>query len=554
MQPTQRFTSWAEIEKKIEGGPTLAEQKLKEAVILGKICHLADGNLPVEPEGWSDVDPDRHIRAEVLRYFLVAAGEEGSSTEFGVGIDGALISGNLWLVDCTITANLMLRNCRFEMQITAPRTRWKKNFRIANCFLPSLVLSDSKMDKQLELNHSTFLSKTAGTGLCINLQRSVIAQDCLLSDIKAHGHIDLNGADVGGRVDLRFVRTCTNGPTKIVLDRASIGEDLLMSHISVSGDTTLGGARIGGNLNLEHAEFGALILQQTKVGEGLILRKNFKVFGDLMVVASEVGDLVDEMECWPDSGNLILDGFTYRRLHGATDARSRLKWLAQGDTWQGQFFPQPYKQLAKVLHDMGREADAREVKIELERKLSQQFRRNQLRREPIETSNNVRLGTAIASLLMAINFCWDTILDWFYRNMLGYGYKPLLTIKWVVALILLCWIPSHLAWQTGGFAPNSAVMLQHSDWNTLPLEGNAADIWANETPTGRDWESFNSLAFAADVVIPIIEFGQTDAWAPSKTRGWWGYHLWWARWVFTTLGWIATALGAAALTGIIRRE
>ncbi|WP_299554191.1 hypothetical protein [uncultured Tateyamaria sp.] len=77
--------------------------------------------------------------------------------------------------------------------------------------------------------------------------------------------------------------------------------------------------------------------------------------------------------------------------------------------------------------------------------------------------------------------------------------------------------------------------------------------WKAVAP-GRDWETFNRYAYGFDVVIPIIDFGQTDAWAPSTNRGLWGWHLWWGRWVLSVMGWIVTALGAAAITGIIRRE
>ncbi|MGB5870131.1 MAG: hypothetical protein WBH04_08010, partial [Albidovulum sp.] len=59
---------------------------------------------------------------------------------------------------------------------------------------------------------------------------------------------------------------------------------------------------------------------------------------------------------------------------------------------------------------------------------------------------------------------------------------------------------------------------------------------------------------AADIAGPVLALGQSAAWAPSPTRGPWGWHLWWARWVLSSLGWIVTALGAAAITGIIRRE
>ncbi|KIC30844.1 hypothetical protein RA25_18160 [Leisingera sp. ANG-S5] len=114
--------------------------------------------------------------------------------------------------------------------------------------------------------------------------------------------------------------------------------------------------------------------------------------------------------------------------------------------------------------------------------------------------------------------------------------------------------PAHLAWEEGSFAPNSGPILTSPEWKALArTDPNPAQAWGQSVP-GKDWESFDKYAYAADLVIPILDLGQTDAWAPSTERGWWGKQLWWLRWVFTTLGWIVTALGAAALTGIIRRE
>ncbi|WP_284163621.1 hypothetical protein [Frigidibacter sp. SD6-1] len=82
---------------------------------------------------------------------------------------------------------------------------------------------------------------------------------------------------------------------------------------------------------------------------------------------------------------------------------------------------------------------------------------------------------------------------------------------------------------------------------------NPAATWANDPALGMDWDSFNSVGYGLDLVVPILNLGQTEAWAPSKDRGWWGWGLWWGRWVFQAAGWIVTALGAAAITGIIQR-
>jgi hypothetical protein len=51
-----------------------------------------------------------------------------------------------------------------------------------------------------------------------------------------------------------------------------------------------------------------------------------------------------------------------------------------------------------------------------------------------------------------------------------------------------------------------------------------------------------------------LDLGQTDAWAPSRDRGFWGGGLWWARWVPAALGWVVTGLGIAAVTGVMQRN
>ena len=35
----------------------------------------------------------------------------------------------------------------------------------------------------------------------------------------------------------------------------------------------------------------------------------------------------------------------------------------------------------------------------------------------------------------------------------------------------------------------------------------------------RGWESFSSMIYAVYVMIPIVDFGQTEAWTPPPTVG-----------------------------------
>jgi hypothetical protein len=76
-----------------------------------------------------------------------------------------------------------------------------------------------------------------------------------------------------------------------------------------------------------------------------------------------VGAIWDDEPSWPGQGSLDLDGFVYGGFFGGpTDAPTRLRWLDR----QGQFKPQPYRQLAKVLRELGDDEGAKRVLLERE--------------------------------------------------------------------------------------------------------------------------------------------------------------------------------------------
>ena len=152
---------------------------------------------------------------------------------------------------------------------------------------------------------------------------------------------------------------------------------------------------------------------------------------------------------------------------------------------------------------------------------------------------------------------WLKAKSYGLNKLVGYGYKPFNSLWALVVLVLLAAGLSHMAWQRGDFAPNSDVILSTTEWQTLAEDetvSNPARKWSDQHGKGRDYETFNPLAYGFDVVVPIVNIGQEAAWAPSTTRGPWGWTLWWMRWLFTVFGWIVTALGAAAIAGVIRRE
>lgn len=95
-------------------------------------------------------------------------------------------------------------------------------------------------------------------------------------------------------------------------------------------------------------------------------------------------------------------------------------------------------------------------------------------------------------------------------------------------------VVAHVAWEAGAFAPNSGVILASPGWaavtawdcfptNAGVCDPNPANTWSSTftvsaaAPTqGADWHSFNRYGYAADLVVPLLDLWQTDAWAPSK--------------------------------------
>jgi hypothetical protein len=292
------------------------------------------------------------------------------------------------------------------------------------------------------------------------------------------------------------------------------------------------------------------------VDHAFVWKKVEHIVGAVSLNGAHVAELDDHPDNWPDRDNLFLDGFTYDRIKGTVSTSlARMDWLEAGSYFGTEFRPQPYSQYAKFLRDTGHDEDARRVL----------YTRECLR----HASARVQLR-ATGDTFAGPKNLWSLFWGFLLRIVVGYGHYPFRSVFALAVLIALAILPAHLAWEEGSFAPNAAPVVVSDDWSRFAsTEGRPAAVWAGDVvPTGsdlapdawraiapgRDWETFNRYAYGFDVVIPIIDFGQTDAWAPSTNREWWGWHLWWGRWVLSIMGWIVTALGAAAITGIIRRE
>lgn len=379
----------------------------------------------------------------------------------------------------------------------------------------------------------------------------------------ANGELRFNGATVGG-VYAQHVNLAANSTGQTLsLGGATVNGPVRLDGCASNGEILLAGSRISGRLTCERVtirnDIGhAFNGQAMDVEHSFVWKKVDHISGAVSLNGAHVAELNDDPENWPDTDHLFLDGFTYDRIKGAVSVSpARMSWLKSGSFFENDFRPQPYSQYGHYLKKTGHDEYARQVLYTRER-----LRRANARRRLYAS------GETIVAARCALDFLGDTLL----RCLVGYGHYPMRILTILPLLVLVAALPTRMAWLEGSFAPSSGPILLSQQWKTLAKsEQNPALVWSGDmlpmavlqtapdttaaewqaVAPGRDWGTFNHFAYAADLVIPLVDFGQTDQWSPSTTRGPWGKNLWWMEWVFTLLGWGVSTYVVARMTHIV---
>jgi hypothetical protein len=232
--------------------------------------------------------------------------------------------------------------------------------------------------------------------------------------------------------------------------------------------------------------------------------------------------LLDDESSWPKPGNLVIEGFTYNDFdRSPSDAGSRLRWIGLESgphpAWLTSssrgFRPQPYEQLAKVLRARGDEEGATTVLIAL---------------EDARYASAGLIGRATGAFLK-----WT----------IGYGHRPLLTIMWSLAIVLVGW--------------------------AMVSVGMRADVmratWPENNPSDRDktYERLSPILYSLDLFLPFVNLHQEHYWWPDADAR--GECVIFGRsiqcdgavlrryfWIQIVAGWLLSAIFVAGVTGLIR--
>lgn len=579
--------TYADIEN-LKGKAVLspAEKKLIENCKRGEVTTLGDGTRPDGPS------PERSIRADLLRYLILGGCERCQLHEKGVQLAGAWVDGKLDLSIGSAKGAVHMLKCAFAEPVVAYQAFFHRLV-LNGSSLPGLradgatvkgavflrklkstgevSLSGVEIGGQLSAKEAEL---NGGKGTALKVQSATIRGDVLMHGLKSTGEVSFSGAQVGGQ--LSFNRAKLNGGEGKALNAqgATIGGDAFLDYLKSTGEVSFSGAEIGGQLSVNEAEFDAgkgraLNAQRIIVSGGFIWRKLKRVVGAVDLNAAHLSDLVDDEQSWDAVSSLMLLGATYENLIGPLELPLRKRWLKKGAKFNGQFHPQPYQQLAKFYRETGHRHEAREILIEKEREQRKAVRES-IRKGGRKSESDVPFSVKTAfswsrhvakrwfsfHLWRRVRNGWNWLWDILIRYIAGYGYKPWLSLWWLAGLVALMMFAAQATWNAGDFAPNSAVVLTSQDWKTIadgPSENPAAE-WTDTQAPGKDYETFYSFAYALDVVVPVLDLGQTDAWAPSPARGGWGYWMFYAQKMFIVLGWVVTAIAAATISGMIRRD
>lgn len=568
-----KLRSWAEAEA-LDPPLSEAETALRAASEAGEPCVVNGGKLPDAVE-----NPSLTIRAELLRLAIEAQSPQNA----GLDLRGAFITGSANLDFLHVAGPVRMQYCRFEKILSMRQARFELlnlsrsvfsginaqgvtvsgNAILRGCVSDDKVsFSGAAIGRQFTANAARL---TSPDDFALNLQGAIVQgpvflhpvlpeeQEKITTPFTAEGCVSFSRAQLGALYAEKIHLTATRDSDVLRAPNMIVKGDVRLCGAQVEGEVKLEGSRIEGNLDCRKARFSnplekghAFNAQRVRVDQVFVWKdmqgmdpddNDTGRTGIVSLTGAHVGELDDAPKNWPDKEDFLMDGLTYDRIKGKVSTPpERRKWLENGSYFEGEFRPQPMTHYAKFLQATGHDAQARSVLMRRET-LVREFERTEFR-----------------GLKWFVRVVSDRAQLW----TVGYGHDPRRALFWLIGLIFLTAAPAYLAYWEGSMAPNSAPVLNSQEWKDVAAKPhlhlpNPAEEWSKSVP-GRDWETFSAFAYGLDVVIPIIDFGQTDAWAPSTSRQFWGKFLYGWRWVMTVAGWIVTALGAAAITGIIRRD
>lgn len=305
------------------------------------------------------------------------------------------------------------------------------------------------------------------------------------------------------------------------LRAAHIGRDLVCAASDSAPFSARGGVRMHGATVGRGTNFNGAILSAPPPGSALdafgmstqelILTLERRPSGPVVLRHAHCNTLDDNETFWNATTQIDLEGFQYDALAEPVglkdDARvaERMRWMHR--TMSTTYRPGPYDQFASMLRASGNEEHASTVLMG-----KQRARYRALAEGYALTGPAIRL--------------WS----WLQRSMVGYGYRPMRALAWLIVLLCVGTIWFGIHPEVCDFQPIGTMVEQHCSIST--------------DDSGLVW---NPFLYTLDLLIPIVDFGNKGRWHMQ------GLDLWISS-VMIAAGWILATNVAAGAANVIRRQ
>lgn len=420
-----------------------------------------------------------------------------------------------------------------------------------------LSFKDSVFEKILFLRRATIKCIYANGSLFkvgISADGLICQGDLHLSNgFNAEGEVRFLGAKIDGNL------TCTRATFKafneeqkaLSCDGINVHGSVFLSGSHAEGEVRFLGAKIKVHCDCTQATFKALSEDQhaisfnsMTVGNGLFLGRKCIILSGSVDLTNTIVGALDDTNFWEEVTlkTVYQDGFKYGHIYGDISASFRLdKMLGK----MPNFFPQPYRQLAKVLRNMGHDRDADEVMIALHDK-------------KLELSKESWRYKAFRKL---------------YKWTSEYGYRPMRTLKIMASVWLLfgCiyWYGANVA----VFAPSNPLIFQKeynctidkngTKWLAFPKDYNESNNWYIASPA--EYTTFQPFWYSLDIILPVVDLKMENDWGiviPSPDGNWsdmipfttTNHFIRFLTWVETLAGWGLSLMLVAILSGLAKNE
>jgi hypothetical protein len=359
-------------------------------------------------------------------------------------------------------------------------------------------------------------------------RRTKVAGNFHLTDATVRGTLRLQGIEVGGSVNLYGTRLTDPGVragTSFSVDvrTARIGRDLVLTEdkdrpFLAEGGVNLDGATVARRVDFRGAALGSLprdgiALDASDVrADEFLLTPGVPPAGRVILRRAHCGTLGDNESFWASQGGIELDDFRYDALKVAIKLdddkalNQRIELLRNA---LDGYRPGPYDQLAATLRASGNEEHASTVSLK-----KQQFRYDALAQGFKVFGPGVRL--------------WS----WLQRSMVGYGYRPVRALGWLLMLLVIgsLWF---------GLRSDPCV---NAPANRYAVNGPRCAI--NQQDTGLEW---SPVLYTADLLVPIVDFGNKSRWFMQGADKWVASGI-------TAMGWVLATTIAAGGSRMLRRN